>query len=522
MGLARDAYRDLESVVGTENISEDDAVLLSYSFSPFGLYPETGKFTPLLPAAVLLPEYVEEIQTIVKTCNRHKIGFKAHSTGWGPWGLAGRENIVLLDLRRMNRIIDIDEKNMFAVIEPCVVAGQLQAEAMKKGLDCHITGAGAGHSPLASATSFQGMGNKGLTTSTNERNVLGVEWVLPSGDILSLGSPSIGAGWFSGDGPGPSLRGIMRGYIGASGGLGVFTKIGFKLYPWTGEKKPRMMGTNPQYFMSIPDNTKFYYPYWANWDDMIDASYKIIDAEVAHSLTRIPPDAIGYYFTRTNTEFYELHKKDALPILRKHRMGWNSIIAAHSSKEFQYKKKVFEKIVEITKGRFVELTPEQEALLYTAAIKVCYLPRVARPTGDFCTCFGLDDSLSLMKKVTEVGEAHRGPFVKAGKFVNDGPEGFWGWPYEQGKYLHWENAYHFDPRDPESRKASLECIMKSADMIEEGGLGVAMLPNLMGPFADRFGPALGNAHIWMRKIKNAFDPDNSADHSFYISPEPPR
>jgi hypothetical protein len=43
----------------------------------------------------------------------------------------------------------------------------------------------------------------------------------------------------------------------------------------------------------------------------------------------------------------------------------------------------------------------------------------------------------------------------------------------------------------------------------------------MGPFADRFGPALGNAQAWMRKIKNALDPEDSADHSFYISPEPP-
>lgn len=521
MALDRNTYRALESIVGAENISEDPAILLGYAFSPFGLYPETGKFTPARPEAVLMPGTLEDVQGIVITCNKYNVRFKAHSTGWGPWGLAGAENIVLLDLRRMNRIIDIDEKNMFAVIEPGVVAAQLQAEVMKKGLDCHIVGAGPGHSPLASATSFQGMGNKGMTTSTNDRNLLGVEWVLPSGEVLRLGSPGAGAGWFSGDGPGPSLRGIMRGYVGACGGLGIFTKIGFKLYPWAGEREPHMMGNSPQFFMRVPPNTKFYYAHWETWEDMIEATYQIGEAEVAHSLSRTPPDALDYYLTKTNTEFYTLHNENALPFQLRHRMGWSSIITGHSTGEFNFKKKVFEKIVTDTNGQFFDLTPEQEALLYTAAVKVCYLPRVARPTGDFCTTFGLDESMMLLKRVTEAGEVHRKPYVDAEHFVDDGPEGFWGWPYENGRYIHWENAYSFDPRDIESRKAGFEFIAKTAETIERGGLGIAMIPNLLGPFADRFGPKLDNAQVWMRRIKNAFDPDNASDHSFYVSPKAP-
>ena len=81
---------------------------------------------------------------------------------------------------------------------------------MKRGLDCHIVSAGPTHSPLASCTSIWGIGGKGLTESWNERNLFGVEWVLPTGDVVRLGSPGVGAGWFTADGPGPSLRGIMR------------------------------------------------------------------------------------------------------------------------------------------------------------------------------------------------------------------------------------------------------------------------------------------------------------------------
>jgi glycolate oxidase len=75
--------------------------------------------------------------------------------------------------------------------------------------------------------------------SYSPRNVLGVEWVLPDGELLRLGTPGCGEGWFSGDGPGPSLRGIMRGASGAFGGLGVFTACDIKLFkcPGTPAKK---------------------------------------------------------------------------------------------------------------------------------------------------------------------------------------------------------------------------------------------------------------------------------------------
>jgi len=44
----------------------------------------------------------------------------------------------------------------------------------------------------------------------------------------------------------------------------------------------------------------------------------------------------------------------------------------------------------------------------------------------------------------------------------------------------------------------------------------------MGPFVDLVGPQLCNVHTWVRKIKNAFDPQNGSDHTGYISPEPPK
>ena len=61
-----------------------------------------------------MPASVEEIQAIVRVCNRYKIKFKAHGTGFGPTGLIGEEGFLSIDLRRMNRILEIDERNMYA------------------------------------------------------------------------------------------------------------------------------------------------------------------------------------------------------------------------------------------------------------------------------------------------------------------------------------------------------------------------------------------------------------------------
>ena len=60
-----------------------------------------------------------------------------------------------------------------------------------------------------------------------------------------MGSAEAGGGWFSADGPGPSLRGILRGQSGANGGHGVITKAAVKLYPWYGPGEWEMKGPLP-------------------------------------------------------------------------------------------------------------------------------------------------------------------------------------------------------------------------------------------------------------------------------------
>lgn len=213
MALSRDSYRALEDVVGSENISEEPATLDAYAYQ-FGAELIVRSNFMTRPEAVIMPGSTEEVQAIVKTCNRFKVKYKALSTGWFFKAAPYVPGVVQLDMRRMNRILDIDEKNMFAIIEPYVIAGQLQAEAMKVGLNCNMIGAGASCSPLAqSCLGFPGHGPPSIYMGHASEVLLGMEWVMPTGDILRTGTLGSGMGWFCGEGPGPSLRAIARGRL---------------------------------------------------------------------------------------------------------------------------------------------------------------------------------------------------------------------------------------------------------------------------------------------------------------------
>jgi glycolate oxidase len=162
----------------------------------------------------------------------------------------------------MDRVLEIDKKNMFAVIEPYVIGVNLQAEAMKVGLNTHIIGAGGSCSPLASATSYTGPGPDTLFMGFGDENTLGLEWVMPDGELIRTGSLGSGLGWFCGEGPGPGIRGIVRGAMAPT--YGVTSALSFIL---TGQTE-LPIGTLPAYKAMLPENIRCYtlaFPSWQAW-----------------------------------------------------------------------------------------------------------------------------------------------------------------------------------------------------------------------------------------------------------------
>jgi FAD/FMN-containing dehydrogenase len=166
--------------------------------------------------------------------------------------------MVTIDLKRMDKL-EIDAKNMYAVVESYVTYAQLQSEAARFGLYTNAPLCGSQVSVLANHAG-QGFGQLGQRAGLANRKVLGVEWVLPNGEILKLGSATNDpSGYFWGEGPGPDLRGLLRGWFGHFGGLGVITKMAVKLIPMPYEGVPEPWGITPSTGYDYPEESYRFY-----------------------------------------------------------------------------------------------------------------------------------------------------------------------------------------------------------------------------------------------------------------------
>ncbi len=544
MALPREAYQELENIVGPENISDDPALLDCYRYplthTAIHLGPYYGVYTPR-GLAVLLPGSTEEVQAIVKVCNKYKIKFKASSTFWSAMGYPSDEgNTIQLDMRRMDRILEIDEKNMFAVIEPHVICATLQAEAMKVGLNTHIHGSGCSCSPLASATSFAGAGPSGLFMGTHPENMLGAEWVMPNGDILRVGSLGSGLGWFSGDGPGPSVRGLIRGGLGLHGALGVFTKISLKLVPWPGPATLPVEGFPPAYKTALPDNFRVYTLCFPSWQAWSDSCYMIWDAGIGYiahrqynmfgrdlkgAMVRILSDP-----TKTLSDLEELVKVTEIQKMTEEmKRDYQFVLAGMTPGDIEWQDRALDRILEAT-GGWKQESMMNDPDLYNWAL--LYMIRLGHKNlnlvygGGYDGCFGLVGVPDFgTQHVEEAGE-FKAQWEKKGNIVAAGGDCMMGGVggIGGGGSLMWENFTHFDPYDKQSTEGTLEFFGAATKYGMEKGWGPGMeKQNDSARWTDGkttpkeirdkllSAAAQPSAFRYQRRIKDAFDPNDLGD-----------
>jgi len=297
-----------QAAVGPENVSDAPATMEAY----YGdwLPPKTlGMSMP--PEFVVLPAGTRETQAVVKICNRFKIPFiPVGSNQWSLTGSPNRPETVIIDPKRMGEILEIDEKNMYAVVEPLTTLAQLHAEANKRGLYIGSPEASAQSSALAGHL-FQGMWGVGYRLGVAYRNILGMEWVLPNGEILRTGSFSQDAGCgFWGEGPGPDLRGMLRGYAGALGGIGVVTKMAVKLHPYPGPRVWPCEGRIPNQTSTLPeDRFKWYLVKYNSLEEAVRFMYEVGRAEIGGVVQKWPTVYYIWWWANSNEEYWETWKK---------------------------------------------------------------------------------------------------------------------------------------------------------------------------------------------------------------------
>jgi glycolate oxidase len=516
MALKKDVYSALEDVVGPENISEDPIVTETYAMPiRANMLPKAGEYIPRFEA-ITLPKDTQEVQAIVKLCNRYKIQYKASSTGWlyaDPFA----PGCIKLDLRRMNHILEINEKNMYAAVEPYVIYAQLQAELMKRGLNCNITGAGSNCSALPLAA-HANLGHLSQSGSYGERNLLAVEWVTPDGEIVKMGSLGSLGEWFCGDGPGPSLRGIIRGNTVPLGGLGVFTAAAQKLYHWPGPSTFPIKGVSPQYSPSeIPTGFMIRYISFPSLEMLTEAVGRVGESEIGFILMGFNPTMLAANLATINLEeelkIYEQFSKAV------QGPGFLLIIAGNSPNDFEYKRRTLEQIMEETNGKSLEAVEDPQnaggfiwrIIRVTGSVKET--SRVGlMPGADVCSG---TDVFPLMSSFIKSVSRVRDEYIEKGWLVDNIKHPFLQ-SIEHGHAGHGEILSRFSLKCPDPLKIAAEAATKINQIAIDEHFGV---PHHVQNDAvhDMYGPNTSNYHLWLRKIKKVFDPNAVSESSGYIS-----
>ena len=134
MAFSQIALKALQDVVGAEHVTSDEVMCQSYSrvnWLPSGFLQRERLGVNMRPACVVMPSSTEEVQAIIRIANRYKFPFTPRGSGYTFQAFPAGAGYLVIDPKRMDRIIELDGKNMYAVVEPYVVTAQLQAVRME-------------------------------------------------------------------------------------------------------------------------------------------------------------------------------------------------------------------------------------------------------------------------------------------------------------------------------------------------------------------------------------------------------
>jgi glycolate oxidase len=223
---------DLEAIVGREYVRTADDARESYGADAL----KRGH-----PAdAVVLPDGADQVAAIVRLCAAARVPIVPRGAGTGYTGGAVpvRGGIVIA-LERMNRILEIDEGNLVAVVEPNVITGDLQAAVERVGLFYPPDPASLKQSVIGGNVAECAGGPRAFKYGTTKQYVLGLQAVLPTGEIVETGGKVVK------NVVGYDLTHLL---VGSEGTLAIITRIILRLVP-----KPPVQSTLRATFRTVPD-----------------------------------------------------------------------------------------------------------------------------------------------------------------------------------------------------------------------------------------------------------------------------
>ncbi|MGD0228783.1 MAG: FAD-linked oxidase C-terminal domain-containing protein [Syntrophorhabdales bacterium] len=207
--------KEIEAITGPGNVKASEEERKCYSYD--------GRTEGDLPDLVVFPSSAGEVSAILTLANRHLFPVIPRGQGTGLTGGSVPVNGgVVLSFTRMNRILEIDTANLVAVVEPGVITFLLQEEVAKKGLFYPPDPASYKYSSIGGNVAECAGGPNSLKYGVTRDYVLGLEVVLPTGEILNLGVRTM---------KGVVGYDLTRLFVGSEGTLGIVTRITLRLIP---------------------------------------------------------------------------------------------------------------------------------------------------------------------------------------------------------------------------------------------------------------------------------------------------
>jgi len=213
---------DLAKIAGPEFVTTSRADLYIYS-------QDLTQAAPHWPEVVVLPKTVAEVQAVLRLANREKVPVTPYVAGGNIGGVAiPLHGGIILDLKRMDRIIEVNDTDMYALVEPGVTFGHIKAYLDKHHPDLVYTYAFSPPSTgVVTNAILQGLDNLSFRYGAASHWVSGVEAVLANGDIVRIGSGAVSDRWAA-IAPMPELAGLFLGWQGTTG---IITKMAVNLWP---------------------------------------------------------------------------------------------------------------------------------------------------------------------------------------------------------------------------------------------------------------------------------------------------
>jgi glycolate oxidase len=230
--LSPDVLQKFISIVGPERCKTSPEDLLTYAYDAY--------VHEALPDAVLLPQSTPEVSAILKVASAHRVFVTPRGAGSGlGGGSLAKQGGIVLGFSMMNRILEVNTANRYAVVEPGVVIAEFQMAVGKMDLFYPPDPGSANVATMGGAVVMNAGGMRGVKYGVTRDYVLGLEVVLPSGEVMKTGAVT------AKDVTGYDLTRLI---CGSEGTLALVTQVIVRLLP-----KPKTKRTLQAIYNDLDD-----------------------------------------------------------------------------------------------------------------------------------------------------------------------------------------------------------------------------------------------------------------------------